>query len=419
MKTRAVILAGGEGSRLGILTAKRTKPAVPFAGKYRIIDFTLSNCVNSGLFDVMLLAQYRPHSLIEHIGAGGPWDLNRDWTGGARIYTPYKARSSSEWYLGTADAVQQNFRFIKHNNPDLILVLSGDHIYEMNYGEMIDFHLEQQAALTMATIQVPISEAPRFGIVGVDGDRRVTSFIEKPPQPTSDLVNMGVYLFNLSLLDRVLWEDHQRPDSSHDFGKDILPRLVNSGERVFAFPYKGYWVDVGTVNSYWQAHMDQLADKPPFDLNSREWIIHTRSEERPPVWISRDARVTNSLISDGCELSKNSHVERSVLSPGVRVGEGAVIRDSVILTETRIEAGAVVERTITDKHVLIGAGARVGSLTSDEAIITMIGKNSQVPPGYTIEAGAVIGTDVIHDDYSSDIVRGDEYLETKRKPYEV
>ncbi len=211
MKTRAVILAGGEGSRLGILTAKRTKPAVPFGGKYRIIDFTLSNCVNSGVFDVMILAQYRPHSLIEHIGAGGPWDLNRDFTGGVRIYTPYKARGASDWYLGTADAVQQNFRFIKNTAPDLVLILSGDHIYEMNYDAMIAFHQDHESNLTMATIRVPISEASRFGIVGVNEEYRVTSFVEKPAQPPSNMANMGVYLFNTDVLDKALWEDHHRP----------------------------------------------------------------------------------------------------------------------------------------------------------------------------------------------------------------
>jgi glucose-1-phosphate adenylyltransferase len=207
MKVRAVILAGGEGSRLGVLTAKRTKPAVPFAGKYRIIDFTLSNCVNSNIFDVMILAQYRPHSLIEHIGAGGAWDLDRNWTGGVSLMTPYKARGSSEWFMGTADAVQQNFLFIKRNAPEQVMILSGDHIYAMNYSEMLDFHVQRQADLTIASIQVPIEEASRYGILGVDEEQRVTSFVEKPAQPPSDLVNMGVYLFDTSVLDRVLWED--------------------------------------------------------------------------------------------------------------------------------------------------------------------------------------------------------------------
>lgn len=420
MKTRAVILAGGEGSRLGTLTAKRTKPAVPFAGKYRIIDFTLSNCVNSGLFDVMILAQYRPHSLIEHIGVGGPWDLNRDFTGGVRIYSPYKARGSSDWYLGTADAVQQNFRFIKHSQPDLVLILSGDHIYEMNYDAMITFHLDHQADVTMGTIRVPLSEASRFGIVGVDDDFQVTSFVEKPSKPTSNLVNMGVYLFSLHSLDKYLWEDRTRQESAHDFGKDILPRMVASGERVLAFPYSGYWVDVGTVDSYWRAHMDLLVDPPPIDLNDRSWIVHTRTEERPPVRIAGGAEVRDSMITDGSVISSGARVERSVLAPGVVVEPNAVVRESVILTDSVIEAGAMVERTIVDKQVRIGENARVGSVdTSGELRVCMIGKNSQLPAGITIEPGAVIATDVIPSDYPSDVIRGDAYIQTKRMAYEV
>ena len=420
MKTRAVILAGGEGSRLGTLTAKRTKPAVPFAGKYRIIDFTLSNCVNSGIFDVMILAQYRPHSLIEHIGAGGPWDLNRDFTGGVRIYSPYKARGVSDWFLGTADAVQQNFRFIKNSSPDLVLILSGDHIYEMNYAEMIEYHMRNQAVLTMATINVTMDEAPRFGIVGVDQENRVTSFVEKPNQPPSTLANMGVYLFNTEVLSDALLADHEKPNSSHDFGKDILPGLVQAGARVFAYPYAGYWMDVGTALSYWQAHMDQLEDTPPFDLNDRSWIIHTRTEERPPVWLARGALVENSMICDGCEIRPQAQVLRSVLSPGVLVKPGAVIKESIILTDTVIEEGATVERAILDKKVRIGKGAHVGAITPDsEPVLTMVGKNSLVPAGYTVEPGAIISTDVIEVDYSSNIVHSDDYVLTKRSAHEV
>jgi glucose-1-phosphate adenylyltransferase len=420
MKTRAVILAGGEGSRLGILTAKRTKPAVPFAGKYRIIDFTLSNCVNSGLFDVMILAQYRPHSLVEHIGAGGPWDLNRDFTGGVRIYQPYKARGSSDWYLGTADAVQQNFRFIKNNDPDQVLILSGDHIYEMNYDAMIAFHHDQEADLTMATIRVPLSGASRFGIVGVDANFRVTSFIEKPAQPASNLANMGVYVFNLKTLDHLLWEDREKTGSSHDFGKDILPRMVANQARVFAYPFSGYWVDVGTVESYWGAHMDLLTTPPPIDLNDRSWIIHTRTEERPPVWISNGAQVFDSMITDGCVITSGARVERSVLSPGVTVQAGAVVRESILLNDIVVSAGATVERAILDKRVHIGTNARVGGITSGEVpSIAMVGKNSQVPPGYIVEPGAVVATDVGPEDYKSKIIREGDYLQTSRLPYEV
>jgi glucose-1-phosphate adenylyltransferase len=419
MKTRAVILAGGEGSRLGILTAKRTKPAVPFAGKYRIIDFTLSNCINSGIFDVFILAQYRPHSLIEHIGAGGPWDLNRDFTGGVRIYTPYKTRGSSEWYLGTADAVQQNFRFIKNGDPDMVMILSGDHIYRMNYAAMIQFHQEQQADLTMATIPVSMDEATRLGVVGVGDNHRVISFVEKPAQPPSNLANMGVYLYNRDVLDHALWEDHQRTESSHDFGKDILPRLINSGVKVCAYPFESYWVDVGTVSTYWRAHMELLDTPPSINLNDRSWIVHTRTEERPPVWIAKGSQVTDSMVTDGCEIEPGAIVERSVLSPGVLVRQGAVIRESIVLTGSIIERGAVLEHAIIDKKVTIGANAHIGGIVNPtEPEITMVGKNSYVPAGFTVEAGAVIGTDVIEADYVTNLIHGDDYIQTKRSVYE-
>jgi glucose-1-phosphate adenylyltransferase len=420
MKTKAVILAGGEGSRLGTLTAKRTKPAVPFAGKYRIIDFTLSNCVNSGVFDLMILAQYRPHSLIEHVGSGGPWDLDRDFTGGIRIYSPYKARGSSDWYLGTADAVQQNFRFVKNSSPDLVLILSGDHIYKMNYDAMIAFHLDQGADITLATIRVPIEQAHRFGIVDVDKDYRVISFLEKPDPPPSNLINMGVYVFNLGILNQSLLVDHARQESSHDFGKDVLPLLVAEGARVFAFPYTGYWMDVGTVSSYWQAHMDQLTERPPLDMNDRSWIVHTRTEERPPVWIANGAVVSNSMITDGCVIHPGAHIECSVLSPGVVIKEGAIVRESVLLTDSVVEKGASIERTIIDKRVHIGENTIIGGYTpGPEPLVAMIGKNSQVPDGYKIEPGAAIATDVIASDYPSEIIRGDDYIQTKRLAYEV
>lgn len=420
MKTRAVIMAGGEGSRLGTLTAKRTKPAIPFAGKYRVIDFTLSNCVNSGIFDVMILAQYRPHSLIEHIGSGGPWDLNRDFSGGVRIYSPYKARGTSDWYLGTADAVQQNFRFIKSSNADFILVLSGDHIYVMNYDALIAFHIDHQADATICTIRVPIEEASRFGILDVDKSYRVTSFKEKPKHPSSNLINMGVYLFNIGLLDKVLWEDRNRRESSHDFGKDILPRLINEGARVHAFPYSGYWVDVGTVESYWQAHMDLLKSPAPIDLNDRSWIIHTRTEERPPVRIAEGAKVHDSMITDGCVLSSGSIVENSVLSPGVKVLPGATVRESILLTDAIIHNGARVERSIIDKRVEVGAEAVIGGSMGEEVPrIAMIGKKSKLPDGLIVEPGAVIATDVIPADLTSNVIHSDDYIQTKRMAYEV
>ena len=419
MKTRAVILAGGEGSRLDILTAKRTKPAVPFAGKYRIIDFTLSNCVNSGIFDVMILAQYRPHSLIDHIGAGGAWDLNRDFTGGVRILTPYKARGSSDWYLGTADAVQQNFRFIKNGNPDLVLLLSGDHIYKMDYDRMIRYHLNHEAQVTIASIQVPMEEASRFGILEVDEINRVVSFTEKPEHPHSNLVNMGVYLFNLNILDQALWEDHLQSDSTHDFGKDILPSLVRAGLRVFTYPFESYWMDVGTSLSYWQAHMDLLNTQPPINLYDRFWIIHTRTEERPPVQIAKGAVVLDSMITDGSIIESGATIERSVLSPGVRIKPGALVRESIILTDAVIESNAIVERAIIDKLVRVGENVRLGRIDTDQARVTMVGKKSIVPANIRIEPGALIGTDVIEEDYISDLIRTGDYIQTKREPYEV
>jgi glucose-1-phosphate adenylyltransferase len=420
MKTRAIIMAGGEGARLSVLTIKRAKPAVPFAGKYRIIDFTLSNCVNSGIFDIMVLAQYRPQSLIEHVGSGGPWDLARDFTGGVKILTPYKSRRESDWYEGTADAVQQNFSFIKQNSPDHVLVLSGDQIYTMDYDALIAFHTDYQADLTMGVIRVSQEEASRFGVVTVDNDYRVRGFLEKPKNPPSTLINMGVYLFNRELLDRVLWEDHLRQDSSHDFGKDILPDLVKRKARVYAFPYSGYWMDVGTLRSYWQAHLDLLSPNPPLKLYDRSWIIHTRTEERAPVRVTETARIYASMLSDGCYIYGNSTVESCVLSPGVIVHPGAVVRESVILTDTVIHEGAVVERAIIDKRSIIEPGARVGGgIGNPDIRLAVVGKNSVVPAGTVIEPGATVSTDVIASDYPSKVIKSGEIIQTKRKPYEI
>lgn len=420
MKTRAIIMAGGEGSRLSALTVKRTKPAVPFAGKYRIIDFPLSNCVNSNIFDIMVLAQYRPQSLIEHIGAGAPWDLNRDFTGGVRILTPYKARGDADWFEGTADAVQQNFTFIKQGSPDLILILSGDHVYTMDYDMMITFHMDHQADVTIATIKVPMEEASRFGVISVDKEYRVKSFIEKPKKPTSNLINMGVYLFNKDLLDRVLWDDHFRKDSSHDFGKDILPLLVKGKHRVMAFPFTGYWMDVGTILSYWQAHMDLLSPNPTLKLYDRSWIIHTRTEERPPVRIPQSAHIYASMISDGCFIQENARVESSVLSPGVIIRPGVTIRESIILTDTVIESGSIIERAIIDKRSHVQQNVRIGGGIADPNVqLAVVGKNSIVPAGTIIEPGATVSTDVVTSDYSSTTIRSGEMLETKRMPYEI
>jgi glucose-1-phosphate adenylyltransferase len=321
--------------------------------------------------------------------------------------------------MGTADAVQQNFRFIKNGDPEDVLILSGDHIYQLNYDAMLAFHRDHGADLTIASIRVPLMEASRYGILDVGDDFRVKSFIEKPPAPPSNLANMGVYIFNFKVLDNILWEDRESPGSSHDFGKDIIPRMIADRKRVFAFPFSGYWVDVGTIHSYWQSHMDLLVTTPPINLNDRSWIVHTRTEERPPAWLSRNSTVLDSMITHGCLLGGGAYVERSVLSPGVQIQDGATVRESIILTDAIIERGAVIERAIIDKRVVIGANTRIGGRVEGEAGITMVGKNSVVPANYTVEPGAIIATDVIPSDYTSQLIRGDEFIQTKQLPYEV
>lgn len=391
MKVKAIILAGGEGTRLETLTKKRAKPAVPFGGKYRIIDFTLSNCVNSNIFDVLILTQYRPHSLMDHIGKGRPWDLDRSFTGGVQILQPYKGQYDTDWYAGTADAVSQNMNFVRHGRPEYVLVLSGDHIYEMDYDVLIQFHRENQAEVTVCTIRVPIEEANRFGILDVDENYRVKDFVEKPANPPGNLASMGVYVFNYAALEHYIALDQQNPDSPKDFGRSIVPMMVADGRPVFAYPYGGYWIDVGTVEAYWEAHMDLLAQPPSLNLNDRTWIIHTRSEERPPVRVQATAQIKGSLITDGAVIADGAVVENSVLSPGVYVGPGAVVRDSVVLNDAYIEAGATVDRCIVDKIAVIGSQARVGD---GAAGITCVGKNTHVPSGYVIGGGCILDVDL-------------------------
>jgi glucose-1-phosphate adenylyltransferase len=400
MRTRAVILAGGEGSRLGVLTAKRAKPAVPFAGKYRIIDFALSNCVNSGIFDVLVLTQYRPHSLNEHIGLGRPWDLDRTFTGGVQLLQPFQGRQDTDWYAGTADAVTQNINFIRRSNPKNILILSGDHIYQMEYDLLINYHEEQESDVTVCVIRVPMDEAPRYGIMATDEHYRITDFVEKPPEPPGDLANMGVYVFKQEVLENLLLEDAARTDSRHDFGYNIIPRMLSQGMKVMAYPFDGYWIDVGTIDAYWEAHMDLLTSPPSLNLNDRSWIIHTRSEERPPVQIQRGADVQDSLLTDGSIICEGARVIRSVLSPGVYIGPGAQVIESVVLTDSYIERDAVIERAIIDKGVVISQGTRVGQHLEDKLGIACIGKNSTVPPNFTVEHSVLLGTDLHAEDVS-------------------
>ncbi len=417
MKIRAVILAGGEGTRLKVLTSKRAKPAVFFAGKYRIIDFPLSNCVNSQINDVMVLAQYRPQSLIEHIGSGAPWDLNRDISGGVRVLTPYKAQAS-DWFIGTADAVQQNFTFIKRGNPDHILVLSGDHIYAMDYRKMIDYHLSNDADLTISTIEVPFEEASRYGIMHYDDGFRVFEFLEKPENPPANTINMGIYLFKQEVLNQELWNDHFRSGSFHDFGKDIIPNMIKNNARVFAFPYSGYWVDVGTMEAYWQANMDLLEDETAFQVYNPNWIIHTRTEERPPAHIKKGAIVENSMISDGCVIESGAIVRNCVFSPGVHIMNDVEINHSILFTDCLIDNNSIINCSVLDKRVKVGENCLIGEHNTNFQI-TVIGKDSIVPTGWTVQSNAIIGPDVILDDYNTNLVKSGEFVQTRRLPYEI
>ncbi|MBN1580329.1 MAG: glucose-1-phosphate adenylyltransferase [Anaerolineae bacterium] len=404
MRVLAMILAGGQGTRLSILSQKRAKPAVLFAGKYRIIDFTLSNCVNSGVTAVGVLTQYRPRSLNDHIRTGRPWDLDRMY-GGVTLLQPYQVSQSSQpWYRGTADAIHQNLDFIEHHRPDMTLVLAGDHIYKMDYSSLLHYHEEKNADMTVCTMRVPLSEASRFGVLNLDqaDPGRVSKFEEKPKHPKSDLASMGIYMFSTQVMTRLLEEDAMDANSSHDFGKDILPKMIAEGYRVFCYSFDGYWVDAGTVQAYWEAHMDLLEERPLLNLLDRKWVIHTRSEERPPVNIRTGASIGHSLISDGCVIE--GAVEYSVLSPGVQVRQGAIVRNSIVMTDTVIEDMAVVDRAIIDKNARIGARSKIGYGNDMHVVneldprldtgITLIGKNSAIPPQMTVGRNCVIGSDL-------------------------
>ncbi|HEY3424584.1 MAG TPA: glucose-1-phosphate adenylyltransferase, partial [Negativicutes bacterium] len=324
----AMILAGGQGSRLGSLTKKLAKPAVPFGGKYRIIDFALSNCRNSGMDTVGVLTQYQPLALHSYIGIGASWDLDRK-DGGVFVLPPYARENKAEWYKGTADAIYQNINFIDLVNPNYVLVLSGDHIYTMNYEIMLEYHKAKKAEATIAVIEVPWEEAYRFGIMNTAASGRIMDFAEKPEQPQSNLASMGVYIFNWKLLRKTLEEDSRDSNSVHDFGQNIIPKLLAAGQRLMAYPFSGYWKDVGTVQSFWEANMDLLADEPELDLYDPQWRIYAVNPTRPPHYVGAAAKVTRSLVSEGCAVF--GEVDHSVLFPGVHIGEGASVKDSVIM----------------------------------------------------------------------------------------
>jgi glucose-1-phosphate adenylyltransferase len=404
----ALILAGGEGERLSILSSVRAKPAVPFGGKYRIIDFALSNCVNSDITDILVLTQYNPRSLNDHIGVGRPWDLDRN-KGGIKLLQPYIARGRvAEWYRGTADAVLRNLNVIEHSDADTIVVLAGDHIYKMDYQPFVAAHRRRRADVTIAVRRVPLADASRMGILAMDDADRVIEWQEKPKQPKSDLASMGVYVFSKKALRRWLRED------LIDFGANVVPQMLEDGARVFGYRYTGYWQDVGTIQSYWEANLALLDDRPELDLYDTDWIIHTKSEERAPAKVGATAQIHRSLISHGCVI--DGTVVNSVLSPGVRVDVGAVVRDSIVMFDSVIRAGAVVDRAILDKEVVVGQGAIVGEGPYDgppnkaepgrlNTGITVVGKQSIVPRGARLGRNVKVGESVRSSDYLTRVVR--------------
>ncbi len=384
-----MLLAGGQGSRLYALTSKIAKPAVPFGGKYRIIDFPLSNCVNSGIDTVGVLTQYQPLVLNDYIGNGQPWDLDRTY-GGVHILSPYQAKHGSEWYKGTANAIYQNLPFIQRYNPEYVLILSGDHIYKMNYDKMLAFHKKNGADVTVATIRVPMSEASRFGIVNTGKNGKIEQFEEKPANPKSDLASMGIYIFTAEKLYKYLEKDEQTPNSSNDFGKNILPDMLTSGEKMYAYVFSGYWKDVGTIDSLYDANMDLLGEKPVFDIADYNWRIHSRNPVAPPHYIGPDGVVTRSIVALGCEV--DGTVKNSVLSSNVKVEEGAVIEDSVVFSGCTIARGAHIVNAIIDENVVIGENAVVGSGETPRKI-TVLGRDVHIGMCEVIEAGKIIEGD--------------------------
>lgn len=415
----AMILAGGQGERLSVLSRQRAKPAVPFGGKYRIIDFALSNCVNSGIYDVAVLTQYRPHSLNQHIATGRPWDLDRT-NGGVRLLQPYLGTARSDWYRGTADAIYHNLWYLDEIKADYVLILSGDHIYRQDYREMIAFHQSRRADVTVAVTEVPLAEASRFGIMDADSDDRITRFLEKPREPISNLASMGIYCFNREVLIDSLREETDKRERL-DFGQSVIPWLLAGDYRLYAHRFGGYWQDVGTIQSYWEANMELLADLPSLNLYDADWVIHTRSEERPPVKVMEGSHIERSLLSNGCIIIRGS-VIHSVLSPGVIVQEGAIVRDSIIMNDTIIGAGSVIDHCIIDKEVVIGADSRIGD--GDDFSpnwlepnrlntgITLIGKRSRLPDGLVVGRNCRIGVSVQVDDFTGHHLASGESIDS-------
>ena len=392
----AMLLAGGQGSRLYALTRNLAKPAVPFGGKYRIIDFPLSNCVNSGIDTVGVLTQYQPLVLNDYLGNGEPWDLDRS-NGGVHVLPPYQKSSGSDWYRGTANAIYQNINFIDRYQPEYVAILSGDHIYKMDYSKMLRVHKEKGADCTMAVLDVPLEEASRFGIMSADEEGTIYDFEEKPKEPKSTLASMGVYIFSWECLRRYLTEDEADPKSSNDFGKNIIPKMLAAGQKMVAYPFDGYWKDVGTIDSLWEANMDLLNPNVPLVLGDADWKIYSRNPVMTPHFVHPGATVQNSMITEGCEVA--GVIDFSVLFAGVTVQQGAIVRDSIVMPGAVIEEGAVVEYAIIGENAVIGKGARVGVrpeniIDKDQWGIAVIAEGVHVGAGAVVAAKAMVDQDI-------------------------
>ena len=366
-KCVAMLLAGGKGSRLNSLTKDLAKPAVPFGGKYRIIDFPLSNCTNSNIDTVGVLTQYQPLLLNSYIGIGSAWDLDRK-DGGVTVLPPYAESSEVKWYTGTASAIYQNLNYLKQYQPEYVLILSGDHIYKMNYESMLEYHIEKRADVTISLIEVPWNEANRFGIMDTDEDLRVVDFDEKPVNPKNNLASMGIYIFSWNILKEYLEMDDRDPNSSHDFGKDVIPMLLEENKKLFAYPFKGYWKDVGTVKSLWEANMDLLSEDCDLDLFDHGWRIYSVNPNQPPQYISSDAIVKESLINEGCTVE--GEVDKSVLFQGVTVGKGSIIKESVIMPDAIIGNNCLIEKAIVPSDVIVPDGTVIRSFDDDIILVT-------------------------------------------------